>query len=1050
MTPAEQARWRSVREIFEEASEAESGDRAGLVANRCGGDAALRGEMEELLALRKETGLALDRPPVASTQQQNLAAQVAHAAADSHRAVPRYNDGAVIGGRYRIVKFLARGGMGEVYEAFDESESRSVALKFVRQIPTGQEQLEARFLREVRMARKIEHPNVCHIFDLAEHEGERFCVMELLRGETLTALLAREGKIPPDKALRIAGQLCDGLQAAHQAGVLHRDLKPGNVFLVDRRAVIIDFGLAAAAVRDSTGMDSSLTATGAVIGTFAYMAPEQLEEGGGVEAADLYSLGVVFYEMLTGVKPHDAKSPFRLAAQKARESHRNPSGSGISAMPAVWREVITRLLKVRPLDRYSSALRVKRALKTGRPSVRFVLAKPWVFVPSLALLACLLAVAGMQWKRRDHIPLPQAAQLYEKAFEAMTTSSPMRAVKLLEQAIELDENFVNARSLLAVAHAETDQIDKAKDALLQAIAAKDKRWVLGRGESLALDAASAAVRLDFTAAAERYRQLSTLPGNRVFALLSRARMLEQAGKRDEAILTLESAIGAGLEASSSPAARVRLASLLCRKQDYEKAASEFAKAEAAYQKTDNVEGLCDLWIARALNLRKQSKAEDRADLDRAIALSAKAGNRYQNLSARLRMVNLAESEFDYGRAIAVAGEVAAEAQRAGMLEMAARATAELGYAYAYSKKPEEAAAILRQSVELAQRAKSHGVLASNCLKLGEMLAALASKEEAVTVMEPAVQWYRQSGADNVLPLILIKWGTALGGSSRFEEAVALYREAADLGAKNGEELYQGMALHRLMGYYYWRDVKKAAEDWEQAVVLARKTHQIRVYFDAANLWSQVGEFERARQLIAEGEEWIVELLEEGPDEAFHSGLAHFARANVYLRQGRCGEAVALLSKAERGVADYAASGRLLRRSRACWVSNPSSLRSDLGWFEGQIAEMAAKSLDNGIAELTIHAGDLALRLKDWPAAKRHALRGVEASRIKRLRVHEMENTMVLRAAEARMGNRSEAERLTAEVLKLARDVGFEKPSEFAGRQDLLFFWKLGGNVAQHK
>src|SRR5205807_447287 len=149
------------------------------------------------------------------------------------------------------------------------------------------------------------------VFGLEEHDGERFCVMELLDGDTLAARLEAQGRFTPTEALPIALQLCDGLDAAHAAGVLHRDLKPGNIFLTCDRAVIIDFGLAAAAP-GRVDVSRSLTSAGAVIGTLAYMAPEQLESGDSSPASDLYALGVVLYEMLTGTRLHDAKSPFRL------------------------------------------------------------------------------------------------------------------------------------------------------------------------------------------------------------------------------------------------------------------------------------------------------------------------------------------------------------------------------------------------------------------------------------------------------------------------------------------------------------------------------------------------------------------------------------------------------------------------------------------------------------------------------------------------------------------------------------------------------------------
>ncbi len=133
-----------------------------------------------------------------------------------------------------------------------------------------------------------------------------------------------------------------------------------------------------------------------------------------------------------------------------------------------------------------------------------------------------------------------------------------------------------------------------------------------------------------------------------------------------------------------------------------------------------------------------------------------------------------------------------------------------------------------------------------------------------------------------------------------------------------------------------------------------------------------------------------------------------------------------------------------RRAQGC-LGRPSSLRRDLIWFDAQLREFAKRNADFSLASLAIAAGEAALRLKDWTAAKSYALCGIEAAKPKRLRVYELENTLVLRAAEAQLGNRAEAARLTSEVLSLAREVGFDKPGELGGRQDLVYFWKLGAD-----
>jgi serine/threonine-protein kinase len=262
----------------------------------------------------------------------------------------RFLPGAILAGRYRIVGLLGRGGMGEVYRADDLKLGQTVALKF---LPPGFEsdpdRLQ-RFLDEVRTARQVSHTNVCRIYDAGEADGQHFLSMEYVDGEDLGSLLRRIGHLPKDKAIQIARQLCAGLAASHEIGVLHRDLKPSNIMIDGRgRARITDFGLAAFAE----------TIAGAEIrsGTPEYMAPEQLAGKEVTVRSDLYALGLVLYELFTGKKA-------------LRAGPETPPSSPSSFMdgfdPAVER-VILRCLDEDPARRPSSALSVAAALPGGDP-----------------------------------------------------------------------------------------------------------------------------------------------------------------------------------------------------------------------------------------------------------------------------------------------------------------------------------------------------------------------------------------------------------------------------------------------------------------------------------------------------------------------------------------------------------------------------------------------------------------------------------------------------------------------------------------------------------
>jgi serine/threonine protein kinase len=265
----------------------------------------------------------------------------------------------MLASRYRVLGRLGRGGMGEVYRADDLTLGQPVALKF---LPTASVQDSAfieRFRAEVRNARGVSHPNVCRVYDIGEVEGQQFISMEYVDGEDLATLLRRIGRLPPAKALEIARQLCAGLAAAHDKGVLHRDLKPANIMIDGQgRARITDFGLAVTSEEAATD--------GRIAGTPAYMAPEQLAGRGATAKSDIYSLGLVFYEIFTGKKAFEGATLAELRRKHSEEQPKALSSHITDIDPAVER-VILRCLEKDPKLRPATALAVAAALPGGDP-----------------------------------------------------------------------------------------------------------------------------------------------------------------------------------------------------------------------------------------------------------------------------------------------------------------------------------------------------------------------------------------------------------------------------------------------------------------------------------------------------------------------------------------------------------------------------------------------------------------------------------------------------------------------------------------------------------
>ena len=270
------------------------------------------------------------------------------------RSAGRFSPGMLVAGRYRIVALLGRGGMGEVYRADDLSLGQQVALKFLPATVTDESTLE-RFRNEVRIARRISHPNVCRVYDIGQAEVQAFFSMEYIDGEDLASLLRRIGRLPGDKALEMARKICAGLAAAHDKGVLHRDLKPANIMLDGRGEVLImDFGLAAIAHE----IDDVRS------GTPAYMAPEQLAGKEVTTRSDIYALGLVLYELFTGKPAFAGKTVEEIVHMRRTSTPNKPSTVVRDLDPAVER-VILRCLEAEPENRPPSALAVAAMLPGG-------------------------------------------------------------------------------------------------------------------------------------------------------------------------------------------------------------------------------------------------------------------------------------------------------------------------------------------------------------------------------------------------------------------------------------------------------------------------------------------------------------------------------------------------------------------------------------------------------------------------------------------------------------------------------------------------------------
>jgi serine/threonine protein kinase len=383
-------RWQQIVTLCGAALELPAANREAFLSANCGEDAALRAEVESLLSVAAKPGIL----PSAVTADL-------------------FTPSGVIGGRFKIVRWIGRGGMGEVYETKDLHLGESVALKTIRPDIASATNSAERFKREIQIAKRVTHPNVCRIYDVGFHPSSAdpnarlFLTMELLRGETLAHRLA-SGPMTTSEAFPLIEQLAEALEAAHNAGVIHRDFKSSNVMLTTHqgrtRAVIMDFGLARTFDNAEGPAENPVTRSRDLAGTPEYMAPEQLTRDPVTAAADIYAFGIVIYEVVTGRRPFQGDTPFEAAVRRLYETPTAPRQL-VPDLDPRWDKAILRCLSRRPEDRFQNTSELLSALSEKRVAKQK--ARPWkrlvVIGAAIVILAAFVVTLRLP-KRNSAVP----------------------------------------------------------------------------------------------------------------------------------------------------------------------------------------------------------------------------------------------------------------------------------------------------------------------------------------------------------------------------------------------------------------------------------------------------------------------------------------------------------------------------------------------------------------------------------------------------------------------------------------------------------------------
>ena len=543
----------------------------------------------------------------------------------------------------------------------------------------------------------------------------------------------------PESWQPILGQVIDGLEAAHRQGILHRDLKPSNIMLCGDRAVIMDFGLA---VLEQRVGDEGATFPASTLGTPAYMSPEQLEGRKATPASDVYSLGIVLYEMLTGHAPHRGLSPLAIAARRVQEPPPRPSAANPPA-PARWDAVVAGCLSLRPSDRIDLA-GLRRALSSSAGWSRMRLDRP-LRRRVLRVLAVSPLLAGGFWlvtKRfaRAREPSAEAAHWYSLGAEALGQGSSFAATRLLERAVEVDGDFPLARIRLAEALLDQDFYERAKDQLLRADLAIRQIWFPPDHWQRRSAAAKALALRDFPSAIRAYEDLAAgADDEKLAALLSLAATLRKAEQWQRARDVLQTASAIDRQ-SAGVWLQIGIVEAQVGKRD--EAVEAFRNAESIFELQRNLEGLVDSQRRRALALMGSRNTEEtRRELETAFRRARELKSPALEAQVLFAQARLEQQAGDSRKTIQTAEAAIAVAEGNQLNDLATQGLIELAQSWGSGFEMKTAQDLLRKAIRRATETRASFLAARAKATLAKSLMNATAAEDIEQLIAEAEMYF---------------------------------------------------------------------------------------------------------------------------------------------------------------------------------------------------------------------------------------------------------------------------------------------------------------------
>ncbi len=795
---------------------------------------------------------------------------------------------------YRILSDLGQGGFGAVYLAEDTHLSRRVAVKFLTANPENT-QFRARFLREARAASALNHPNIAGIYDYGETaEGQPFIVMELVTGVDLHRLIRRDG-LSIERVVSVIMGVAEALADAHRHGVLHRDIKPANIVVGETGEVkVLDFGLAkqieSPALESGSGdapMLTSDTIEGQVLGTPAYMSPEQVRDEPLGPPSDIFALGSVMYECLTGRAPFAGKNQVDVLASVLHVEPAPPSRRNPRVPPRIDAIVLKLLAKDRAV-RYQSADELLIDLRTFQSTLVAAETQETLVLPSatagatpltmtsfgamlsrtlttltplnrsrLGAAVLLVAVAaGALWTflpGGTYKPAPAAVRWYQEGVSALRDGTYYKASQALQRAVALDGNFSMAHARLAEAWLELEYGDKAKEEMLRAVPPGSKPR-LTRDEQDYEQAIGATLTGDLASAIQKYRDIvDRVPdAEKANAWLDLGRAYERKADPKSALAAYREAVK---RQPQNPAVQLRLGAQYSRQLDQTRATQAFRDSESIYRGLSNFEGMAEVQYQTGMLANRVGKpVEARALLSQAIEMSQHIGSVSQEILALIQLSfvdqhqnNMSQAEADASRAIDLA-------RTNGLETLTMRGLIDLGNTYFLKGELEPARRHFSQSLEIARRYHAERPEARALLSLGSLEVQAGELDTGMQLVRQALTWYEKhsSPTESIQALTLIARTQRQKGD--YPGALDSFRQQLDVSRQFGLQTQMAQAAQGigsvLMAQGRWPEALASyREEFDASGHAGAEINTQYSLMDLAGVYWRLGRYAEAEQSL---------------------------------------------------------------------------------------------------------------------------------------------------------------------------------------------------------